>query len=195
MNKRELLDDLLNRYVLFSCEEGAESIIVKRLVESDRLVVPWKRIVEDPLMFEPYTRCRKADDIAQRFFGMDFAVDGAAGLAVARIVDSRAGKFSFSKKWENGTKMLNFYTRPEIEMLVIQREVAADELTRAHRRNRQLRPKEFCKQYLKMPNIEAVSFLEGYWADSNSVVESCKLYEKSLGKRQSDELCIADLVA
>lgn len=85
---------LSSRYVLFSCEGTAEAVVVARLVESGALAFPKERVVDDPLFFTPFTRLRKADDIADRFFRTSYEADGARGLLVCRVVDSRAGRFA-----------------------------------------------------------------------------------------------------
>lgn len=97
MNKQGAHSMLESRYVLFSCEGGAESVLMQRLIEKDRLCIRRERVVDDPQTFLPVTRCRKASEIAQRFFGADYAVEGAEGLLIARIVDSGSGKFVFPR--------------------------------------------------------------------------------------------------
>lgn len=90
-------DELSSHYVLFSCEGTAEGVVVERLYESGDLVIPVERVVKDPLTFRPFTRLRRASDIEARFFGQNYSVDGAQGLMIARVVDSRSARFSLSR--------------------------------------------------------------------------------------------------
>lgn len=185
---------LENRFVLFSCEGTAEGVVVQTLYDNDFLVVPRERVVKDIVMANrPYTRKRKASEIADLYFSMDYEADGADGLAVARIVDSRSGKFEFPKRRQNGTEVLSFITRPEIEMLVIHNEDAFPLWQRLSRKNRQLRPSDFCKQELGLSDIKEKDFLEGYWSNPCNLVASIRMYSEKT-KRGSGELLLADLL-
>lgn len=189
-NVGELLD---SRWVLFSLEGGAEQVVIDKLIEADALRVPRQRIVDDPITFTPYTRLRKADKIAQRFFGTSYYDDGASGLLLARIVDSRAARFVLPRRWENSCVVESFFTRPEIEMLAIHAEGAFKEWINASRRNRQLRPSEFCKGDLRMPNIKSPSFLEAYW-DECRLINAMHAYDQHRN-RASGELSLGDLLS
>lgn len=70
--------------------------------------MPSERVVEDPIYFTPYTRLRKAEQIAQRFFGTSYVADGASGLLLARIVDSRAGRFVLPRRWAESCAVESF---------------------------------------------------------------------------------------
>lgn len=165
-------DILSSRFVLFSCEGTAEGVVVQVLYDNDLLIVPRERVVKDALIVDrPYTRKRKASEIANDYFSMNYETAGAEGLAVARIVDSNAPKFEFPKRRQNGTKVLNFVTRPEIEMLVIHAEGAYRDWGNATRRDRQLRPNEFCKQRLGLDKIKEKDFLEEYWGNGEKLVK------------------------
>ena len=73
---------LKRRYVLFSCEGTAEGVVIQTLYDNDLMVVPRSRVVMDAVWDDrPYTRLRKASAIAGQYFGVDYAVDGAEGLA------------------------------------------------------------------------------------------------------------------
>ena len=185
---------LANRFVLFSCEGTAEGVVVQQLYDNDLLAVPRNRVVKDVVLVNrPYTRKRKASEIADLYFSIDYEVDGAEGLAIARIVDSRAAKFEFPKRQQNGTKVLSFFTRPEIEMLVIHKEHEFDAWQRATRKDRQLRPAEFCKQTLGISNIKEAEFLKRYWANPDDLVMAIRSYAAKI-KRSPGELLLVDLL-
>ena len=156
---------LERRYVLFSCEGAAEGVVIQKLFDEDLLAVRRERVVLDSVYVDrPYTRTRKASDIARQYLTMNYAVDGAEGLLIARIVDSRAPSFELPRGAREGAEVRSFFTRPEIEMLAIHREGAYDEWLRKSRRNRSLRPNEFCKQELGLSRIKETAFLKEYWS-------------------------------
>ena len=187
------IDALLkNRYVIFSCEGTAEEVVIGTLIQSDSLIVPAKHIVDDPILFTPYTRLRKASDIANRFFRESYEGDGASGLLVVRIVDSRSGKFTLPKRWENVCEVRSLYTRPEIEMLVIHAEGAYGEWQRASRRNKTLKPNEFCKGTLKLADIKEKTFLQEYWT-GDKLVKAIREYDRHRS-HANGELSLAALL-
>lgn len=168
---------LRGSYVLFSCEGTAEAVCIGRLVETGALVSPRHNIVDDPIFFTPYTRLRKADDIAERFLRTTFEGDGVSGLVICRVVDSRAGRFRLPRRCEGSCDVVSLFTRPEIEMLVIHAMGAYDEWARASRRDRQLRPSEFCKGHLGMRHVKERSFLESFW-DAYDLVDAIGAYDE-----------------
>lgn len=185
---------LSNRYVLFSVEGAAEGVIIERLVVDGSLIVPRSRIVPDANYYErPYTRTRKASEIADQYFGVNYAVNGSEGLLIARIVDSRAAKFTLPRNARNAAVVFSFFTRPEIEMLAIFREGAYEEWLRAKRRNRNLRPSEFCKGELGLEKIKETTFLKKYWARGDELTESIREYARSC-HRDKGENILADLL-
>ena len=192
MGGRDVARDLASKYVLFSCEGTAEEVIISKLHEGGRLAVPRERVVEDPIYFTPYTRLRKAEQIAQRFFGTSYVADGASGLLLARIVDSRAGRFVLPRRWAESCAVESFYTRPEIEMLTIHAEGAYGGWLRESRKNRQLRPSEFCKGGLGLRDIKSRDFLDSYWTVEmlTRAIRECDEHRN----RSSGELSLGDLL-
>lgn len=174
---RNVVDDLRSRFVLFSCEGAAEGVVIQTLFDNDCLAVPRDLVVKDNTYFNrPYTRLRKANQIAEEYFGMSYESPDASGLTIARIVDSKSPKFEFSKRYQNGTRVANFFTRPEIEMLVIHSESAFGDWQKASRRQRQLKPSEFCKQALGISRVKEAAFLKDYWADVDRLVYAITSY-------------------
>lgn len=192
---RETCRSLLqNRFVLFSVEGAAEGEIICSLIEHDAIIVPREHLVSDhndPSRL--YTRTRKARDIADRYFNMNYHSASADGLAIARIVDTSSGKFVLPRRVRDDAEVLSFYTKPEIEMLVIHREGAYRDWERASRRDRSLRPKEFCKTELKITNVEETAFLRSYWADIDALRQAIVAYAQT-AHRERDELMLADLL-
>lgn len=185
---------LLHRYVLFSVEGAAEGIIIEQLYESGLLLVPKERVVSDAQYIDrPYTRTRKAADIAREYLGVNYEVDGSEGLLIARIVDSRSSSFILPRNVRRAAKVESFFTRPEIEMLVIHREDAYDDWLRESRRDRQLKPSEFCKGTLGFDRVKETAFLRSYWSDSAALVQSIRKYARYCQRRKG-EYVLADLL-
>lgn len=190
----QAIDILLSRFVLFSVEGTSEGTVIQVLYDNDLMIVPRERVVKDALIVDrPYTRKRKAAEIANDYFSMNYETAGAEGLAVARIVDSSAPKFEFPKRRQNGTKVLSFVTRPEIEMLAIHAEGAYRDWVNATRRDRQLKPNEFCKQCLGLGKIKEKGFLEEYWGNGARLIKAIKAHAET-SKRKNGELLLVDLL-
>ncbi len=189
-----IVEDLLSRYVLFSCEGTAEGVVIQRLVDAEKLIVPNDRIVKDPITFKPFTRLRKSKDIEERFFGQNYAVEGSEGLLLARIVDSRSAKFSLSRMNRDVALVKSFITAPEIEMLVIHAEGAYEDWRRKSRLDRQLTPSGYCVQCLGLKEVKTGNFLHGYWNDPDKLTSAIHAYSSKLGKRKTDELTLANLL-
>lgn len=193
MDRRDVRKLLRSRFVLFSCEGTAEGAVMQRLYDEDALVVPRERVVVDPMMFTPYTRQRKADSIARTFFANSYEGYGASGLLIARIVDSRAGRFVLPRRWNKNVAVESFFTRPEIEMLVIHTEGAYGAWQKACRRDRQLRPSEFCKGQLGLAKVKEAVFLRDCW-DAHDLTAAIKSYDEHRS-RKDGELSLGDLIA
>jgi hypothetical protein len=195
MSMNETIKELLkNRYVLFSCEGAAEGVIVQKLYDNNLTIIPQERFVQDYMHpAHRYTRCRKAEDIVRNYFGFDYAVDGAEGLLIARVVDSATPKFEIPRRQQNGTQVLSFITRPEIEMLVIHKENKLAEWYRALRKANNLKPSEFCKQNLGLAKIKEINFLKKYWSDGYELVSCIQAYAATC-QRKAGELMLVDIL-
>ena len=187
---RELLE---TRFVLFSCEGTAEGVIMQTLFDASATIVPHSHVVMDTIQYTPYTRTKKAGDIVSRFFGQSYESHDASGLLIARIVDSRAGKFTLPRQWRESVAVESFYTRPEIEMLVIHAEDAYEEWQRAHRRDKHLHPNEFCKGTLKLPRVKESQFLRSYW-NADKLIDAIRTYDRNR-QHSSSEHSLGDLLA
>ncbi len=193
MDRDELRGRLSSSYVLLSCEGTAEAVCVEKLLESDSLVIPRRNVVDDPIFFTPYTRLRKADDIAGRFLRTAFEGDGVSGLVICRVVDSRSAKFRLPKRYEGSCEVVSLLTRPEIEILVIRAMGAYDEWARASRRDRQLRPSEFCRGHLGLRHVKERQFLDDFW-NPQALVQAIREYD-GRRPRADGELSLGVLLA
>lgn len=176
---RRTADIFGGSHVLFACEGRCEQIVISKLVESDKLVVPEERVLD-------IARIRKATSIQDKYLNYDYEWP----VAIARIVDSRREKFVLGNLYRDRYPVESFITHPEIEMLAIVREGKFDEYTRA--RKTSLKPSDYCKSVLGMSKIKTESFMEGYW-DADSLVKAIREYAR-LAKREPREKLLVDLL-
>lgn len=194
MDRDRCRDILKDHFVLFSVEGTAEAAIINSLIENDALIVPYDHLVSDYTdATRYYTRTRKAKDIVDRYFNVNYRSATANGLAIARIVDTSSGKFVLPKSLKDEAEVLSFYTKPEIEMLVIHREGAFREWERASRKDRSLRPNVFCKSTLGIKDVKEDRFLSDYWSDCGKLIHAIKVYSET-AHRDRDELMLVDLL-
>ena len=192
VNKRreEAIYELSTRNVLFSCEGTAESVLIERLVEADKLIVPSTNIVHD-MDGNACTNLRSAKDIQREFLGIDYP----RGLLIARIVDSNPGRFLLEKPYRlSDIKVYDFITRPEIEVLVLVREKALDCFNGRSSSERQLNASDWCKQKLGLTKIKTRAFLEGYWNDADELVRCIREANGKRGSNKNDQLGLTDLL-
>ena len=86
----------------------------------------------------------------------------------------------------------SFFTRPEIEMLAIHAAGAYAKWLGASRRDKRLRPSEFCKGSLGMSGIKSGEFLDSYWT-ADRLVKAIRAYDEHRN-RSKGELSLGDLL-
>ena len=181
---------LTTRQVLFSCEGKAEKVIVTKLVEENRIIVPDANVVRD-MNGCPCTLCRKPADIQRDFLDTDYP----DGLLIARIVDANAGTLTFKRPYSLlDIRILNYITSPEIERLVLIKEGALGAFTGRRGADRQLNASDWCVQKLGLADIKKESFLRGYWNDVDVLVDCINKSDATVGGRKKDQLALKDLL-
>ena len=191
MNER-VAAELRSHDVLFSCEGKCEAVIMKRLLENDRLVLSADEVVHDDEHGTPYTLLRKAPDIERTFMGVEY---DKGPLLIARIVDSDPGSFVLSRARRNDAIVRDFVTSPEIEALTLIKEGRYDDWRRRHHgKGRQLNASNYCVQVLGMSQVKQYRFLLDYWSDVNELVACILTYQSKQGKRKDRTLGLADLL-
>lgn len=112
--------------MLISCEGTAERVIVSRLIESGRLLMPRDMLVEDPKTGEPYTTLRSSADLARKILrGYDFPSRSGEDLPVlVRVADKAVGSGRADRALSGVALPVDVITRPEIEALVVIKEGA-----------------------------------------------------------------------
>lgn len=182
---------LTSRHVLFSCEGRAEQVIITKLIESGRTIVPDNRVVRD-MDGNPCTRLRKAKDLQREYLEVDYP----DGLLIARIVDVNPGRLKFSGPYRlRDIKTLDFITRPEIERLVVVKEGQLGAFEGRRGKDRQLNASDWCIQKLGLTAVKSKEFLEEYWQDAFELERCIRKAHASLGGRAGTELGLMDLLA
>lgn len=168
---------------LIACivEGTAERVIINKLLDDNRLVFSRVDLLDQELL-----RCRSARQFEDRYLGKSFK----SKVSIYRILDSRTEEFKLRKLYANKVDVINVITAPEIEILVIIKENKHADFLKYKSK---LKPSEYCKQILKMPNVKSKEFLEAYFSDLDELVRVVKEY-KRLHRVQNNEWCMADLL-
>ena len=190
----DIRTELQNHYVLFCVEGTAEGVVINKLVDAGFLLVPTSHIVKDRMTFKPFTRTRKAKDIAEHYLDENYQLEASSKLLIARIIDSDTPKFILPHAYKETAIVRNFITAPEIEMLVIYKENATDLWLKQSRKNKQLKPCEFCKQKLGMKDIKSAVFLNEYWSDAEELANTIRQYAQKHSKQGRNNFTLADLL-
>ncbi|MDD6462292.1 MAG: hypothetical protein PUF51_07615 [Bifidobacteriaceae bacterium] len=172
--------------VLFVCEGSCERVIIETLLREGRLIVDESDAISDNFD-RPTTNIRKASTIEETFLMFDYEQP----VLIARILDSLGEKFKLSYPFETSTSVMDFHTRPEIEMLAIIKEGAEQDYL--HRKKSAMKPSEYCKKVLGLTHIKQEDFLQRYWADPDELCECIRSYAHS-HKMEKDEHSLADLL-
>ena len=136
MDRSYVRKQLASHYVLVSCEGSFEAVVVKRLIEGNRLLMQSDYLVEDSRTAELYTRLRKPADIIARFLRYDYPSEAGDGkLVLARIVDKEAKTGRADRSYHGRVIPFDFVTRPEIEMLAVIKEDAESRWDAARRKD------------------------------------------------------------
>ena len=178
--RNELMRIAADHHPIISCEGTCEEIIVSRLVESDALIFPRDSVID-------ITRKRKSNDIQDEY--LKFEYDWP--VCIVRVLDSLRERFRLGTLYAERYPIVNIYTRPEIEMLIIIRENKYNDYIK---QKSTLKPSIFCKNNLKLPHVKSAAFLQKYWSDTAEIVEAAIEYRR-LTHLERGELTLADIIA
>lgn len=137
-------------HALFVCEGTFEQYLVETLVYANKLVIAPDAVVG-------ITRTRSASQIQSSFLNFDYDWP----VAIVRILDSRRENFVLGRLYRERYPVFNFYTHPEIEMLIIVREGSFSNYSQHFKST--MKPSEYCMQKLKLGDVKSREFLEQYW--------------------------------
>jgi hypothetical protein len=169
---------MVERIVACICEGGAESEIIRILLENDRLIFR-----EVDLLDGKTLRCRSGKEFQEQYLRMEHPVT----VEVFRILDSRRERFKIDKAYIHKVEVREVITSPEIEMLIILKEGKAKEYEKSG-----LKPSEYCKGVLRMKKVKQREFIREYFSDVDDLIECLRIYKSR--NQNSRELTLYDLV-
>ncbi len=111
-------------------------------------------------------------------------------IIIYRVLDSIKENFCLSKLYKDKVEVINIYTTPEIEMLIIICEGRYDDYTNKKKKN--MKPSEYCKSVLKFSGVKSRSFVIDYFFESDKLVKSILEYQRLMKKNKNKTL--ADLL-
>ncbi len=163
------------------CEGTAEQTIVDILLDDEKLI-----FTREELLDEKVIRSRSAKKFEEKYLRKGFS----ERIIIYRVLDSVKENFCLSKLYREKVDVINIYTTPEIEMLIIISEGKYDDYTNKKKKN--MKPSEYCKSVLKFSSVKNKSFLSNYFHDSDKLVMSILDYQRLTKKNKYKTL--ADLL-
>lgn len=171
-NRTELITDKLKHSnIICSCEGSAERAIISILLKHGVLL-----FTEDDLVNSNNLGIRGAKNIEETYLRTEYPDDKPA--IVVRICDSRTEGFKLSKVYNGQIDVYSFFTRPEIESLIILNERRWDDYQKY---KSDTKPNEYCKRELKMTQVKSYQFICEYFKDYMNLVYAIKEYKRVMG--------------
>lgn len=171
----------LTKYTACMCEGKSERTIMSILDTNNCLIFKKENLIDS--RFLPRM---KPKDFCKRFM----ILKHSEPVTLIRILDSPNEKFIVPKEYKNEINLINVYTRREIEMLIIHSE---SKFYDYKKKERKLKPSDYCKQILNMPQVKTQKFLYNYFNDPNKLISAINSYYKALPKSHR-EYCLKDLL-
>lgn len=169
----------LGDYVACIVEGGAERAIIDILLDNHCLCFKRDNLLDGELL-----RTRSPKKFEERYLRKGF--EGT--ISVLRVLDSRKEKFEISKEYEHKVKVINIVTAPEIEILIILNENKLSAFKKS-----KIKPSEFCKSNLKLPNVKSYDFVKGYFSDVAVLISALKRYTE-IARIPEGEYSLMDLI-
>lgn len=160
------------------CEGAFERAIIDILLDNDCLIFNRSDLLEEEVL-----RCRSAKSFQKNYLNKSME----ERVLVYRIIDSSSEKFKITGPYNKRIKrVIDVITSPEIEMLVIHAEKRYEDYSK-----KGIKPSEYVKQYLKMPDVKSYEFVLKYFEDINKLKNAIFQYHS---KTQNKEHTIFNLI-
>ncbi|MHB1483661.1 MAG: hypothetical protein ACYCYI_03265 [Saccharofermentanales bacterium] len=163
---KNLADIIGDSFVLINCEGSAEKAIIDILIENNKLIFDEKNILEGCP-----TCIRDSKKIEERFLNLDYAKE----VKIIRTLDSRRENFILGKLYRKKFKVVNVYTHPEIEILIIIAEDKYEKYTNMKNRTN-YKPSRYCIDKLGYKNVKQYLFVKRYFADVDMLIQTLATY-------------------
>lgn len=168
-------------YVACICEGSAEKAIIELLFENDKLIFTKEQLLDGKVI-----SVRNAEKFEKKYLNKKFDKT----IDIVRVLDSRNEKFKLKKVYEPKINIHNVLTTPEIEMLIIHAENKYDDFDKV---KSNLKPSEYCKQKLKMPDVKSYDFVKDYFSDIDKLILAIRTYRSKI-KPVKGKLYLSDLL-
>lgn len=171
----------LNNLVACICEGNAELEIMKILLQEQKLKFVETDLLDDRLFSKAM---RSARHLETRYLAQNY--EPGQKIEIIRIIDSRTESYKIQGAYKEKVEgeVVNCFTRPEIEMLVIINEGKYDQFKRS-----KLKPSEFCVHNLnKGKNIKNKGFITQYFADVDALVKTLEEYHQKRPDKKEDTI-------
>lgn len=162
------------------CEGGAEHAIMDILLENNSL-----RFERHQLLDEKILDIRSASKFEQQYLRKNFKNK----ITIYRVLDSRRENFKLSRLYKDKVEVINVITAPEIEMLIIHSENKYDAFKKTT-----MKPSDYCKQNLKLPDVKSYQFVRDYFSDVEKLISAIRTYRKK-ANIQNREITLCDLLS
>lgn len=172
-------------FVYFVCEGKNEEATLRWIHENHKIAVNKEKYSLDFLR----TRGKRSwEELRKRCFEYDYG----GNVAIFYLLDSKSEerKSLKSKYSPKEIPVIKVLTPPEIEILLILSNPMAEQAWHnASRKNRQLKPSEFCKSYFNCNIKNGDNFIRGFGSFS-AFEYACKRYKSS----HLEQVCIYDIL-
>jgi len=154
------------------CEGNAEIEIIEILLRNDKLKFNQDDLLDEKLFTNSM---RSSKNLERRYLTQNF--EPGQQIEIIRILDSRKENFKISEEYRNKVagEVINCYTRPEIELLIILREGHYEKF----KRSRHQKPSDYCIHELNLgKDIKRKGFITWYFSDLDTLVEVLREYHR-----------------
>lgn len=164
------------------CEGSAEHAIIDILYDNNMLI--FEELLDDkPILI------RNAKDFEKAYLNKYF--DNK--IDIVRILDSRREKFNLSRRYRDKINVYNVITATEIEILIILSEDKHTNFLNEKRKDKQLKPSDYCKRFLKYKDVKTYNFVKDYFEDTDKLLNAIKKY-KSVSNIPNGEKTLYDII-
>lgn len=160
-----------NNLIACICEGNAELEIMELLLRNDKLKFSKDDLLDDRLFTGSMRSARKLET---RYLTHNYEPNQK--IEIIRIIDSKSENYAIrgAYKTKVAGEVINCYTRPEIEMLLIIHNGKYEQFKRSNKK-----PSEYCIHDLRMgKNIKQKNFIRNYFNKINNLVDTLKEYHR-----------------
>lgn len=163
------------------CEGASEHAIIDILLDANKL--KFNRL---ELLYGEVSRKRAGKQLLTDL--LRFRIDA---LIIYRILDSKKEQFKIPKSFDTRVEIIDCYTRPEIEILIIINEGKWDDYQK--KKNKYGKPSEYVMNQLpqfRRCRIKSYDFVRDYFSDVEKLINTLINYEKLTSEKGESIVCL-----